>query len=106
MNPILYKKITTLFQKEMIKELAANSRKGDRDGWLSCDAMQLVIEIYYHTGKLQEAVKNNDMEKIREYSADISNLSMMTLDKSGGLLPIKYSKTNKPNTKWTQKVLL
>ena len=104
MNPI-YEKITSLFQKEMIKELAANSRKGDRDGWLSCDPMQLVIEVYYHNGKLQEAVKNNDLDKIREYATDVANMSMMILDRCGGLLPIEYVPTKKLNTEWTEDII-
>lgn len=103
----LYTDITELFQKEMILQLAANERKGDRDGWLSCESMQLVIEIYYHVGKLQEAVKDNDFELIREYSADVANLAMMVLDKTGGLLPLDGGvRLEKQNTAWTKSIMV
>ena len=106
MSTELYKKITDLFQEEMISQLAANKRKGDRAGWLSCEAMQLVLEMYYHTGKLQEAVKNNDLDLIREYSADVANISMMVLDKCGGLLPLEnIPSLDKPNTAWTKEIV-
>ncbi|MBP6908540.1 MAG: hypothetical protein KBB75_01820 [Candidatus Pacebacteria bacterium] len=106
MNKKLYKEITTLFQKEMIKQLSDNKRKGDRAGWLSCEPMQLVLEIYYHTGKLQEAVKNNKKELIREYTADVANIAMMVLDKSGGLLPLaEKNSLEKPNTTWTKNII-
>ncbi len=104
-NP-LYKEITNLFQEEMIKQLAVNKRKGDRPGWLACDPMQLVLEIYYHTGKLQQAVKENDLELIREYTADVANMSMMVLDRSGGLLPDTGEESlEKPNTLWTKNII-
>ncbi len=102
----LYTEITTLFQTEMIEQLKANKRKGDRPGWLACEPMQLVLEIYYHTGKLQEAVKDNDLSLIREYSADVANMAMMVLDKSGGLLPHERSLENeKQNTAWTKNII-
>jgi hypothetical protein len=101
-----YKEITSLFQEKMIEQLAANKRKGDRAGWLACDPMQLVLEIYYHTGKLQEAVKDNDAELIKEYSADVANMAMMVLDRTGGLLPpSEGTAAEKPNTAWTKDIL-
>lgn len=105
-NP-LYKEITNLFQEEMIKQLAINKRKGDRPGWLACDSMQLVLEVYYHTGKLQQAVKENDLELIREYTADVANMAMMILDKSGGLLENdpEITTVEKPNTSWTKNII-
>lgn len=102
----LYKDITDLFQQEMIHQLAANERKGDRAGWLACDPMQLVIEVYYHTGKLQEAVKNNNADLIKEYSADVANLAMMVLDKTVGILPLEEKEiSDKPNTVWTKNII-
>ena len=102
-----YTEITTLFQKEMVEQLAANKRKGDRAGWLSCEPMQLVLEMYYHTGKLQEAIKNNDTNLIREYSADVANIAMMVLDKTVGLMPVEdQAFLEKPNTQWTKNIVV
>ena len=101
-----YEEITSLFQREMIEQLAANKKKGDRAGWLACEPMQLVLEIYYHTGKLQEAVKNNNADLVREYSADVANMAMMVLDRTGGLLPLSdESLVEKPNTAWTKRIV-
>ena len=105
MENLLYQEVTEEFQKHMITQLQENSRKGDRAGWLSCTPMQLVLEIYYHTGKLQEAVKNNDSELIKEYSADVANMSMMVLDSCGYLLPKGDIETiETQNTKWIKSI--
>lgn len=90
----------------MIEQLALNKRKGDRAGWLACEPMQLVLEIYYHTGKLQEAVRSNNKNLIKEYSADVANMAMMVLDKTGGLLPLEENIfLEKPNTTWTKNII-
>lgn len=77
------------FVSYMDKELHANEGKGDRPdiGWMSMSADQAMLEVYYHAAKLQKAVKNDDTDLIREYSADVANMSMMLLDVCGGLLP-------------------
>jgi hypothetical protein len=89
----MYEAVTAEFRKYMIKELAANSAKGDRegeDGWLGCDNKFWVSELYYHVGKLQSAVMNNDVERVKENTADIANLAMMVLDNWIGLAPIPF----------------
>lgn len=92
----MYDAILPEFAKYMRKELAANFLKGDRNGvygWLLVTENRFWLsEIYYHTGKLQEAVKNNDIERIKEYCADIANLAMMLLDVKINLL--KQAKTD------------
>lgn len=70
----------------MESELHANAGKGDRPGWLSMSPAVGMLEIYYHTAKLQKAVKDGDIARIREHSADVANMSMMLLDICGGLL--------------------
>ena len=71
----------------MEAELHANAGKGDRPGWLSMTPAVGMLEIYYHASKLQKAVKNGDIDRIREHAADVANMSMMMLDICGGLLP-------------------
>lgn len=90
-NRDMYNVVTMNFREAMIQELAANFDKGDRegkDGWLKITYKQLLNEIYYHTGKLQEAVRNNDVPRIKEYAADVANLALMCYDKISPLAPI------------------
>lgn len=67
----------------MRKELHANVSKGDRPGWLSMSSDTCLLEIIYHFGKLQKAVKNRDGDGIIEYAADVANMSMMLVDICG-----------------------
>lgn len=67
----------------MEKELHANSGKGDRPAWLQMSSETCLLEIYYHLAKLQKAIKDGDLEGIREYSADVANMSMMMVDING-----------------------
>lgn len=69
----------------MRRELHANSKKGDRPGWLSMSKDTALLEIYWHTAKLSAAVKNGDDAAIAEHSADVANMAMMLLDVCGGL---------------------
>jgi len=80
-----YDDVLQPFLTLMRKELDANSRKGDRPGWLAMDANALLLEVYWHTAKLSAAVKNNDGPAIIEHSADVANMAMMVLDVCGGL---------------------
>ena len=70
----------------MRSELHANAGKGDRPGWLAMNPGECLLEIFYHMGKLQKAVKHNDDTGIREYAADVANMAMMLVDICG-LLP-------------------
>jgi hypothetical protein len=80
----MYDEILPIFMRFMRKELEANFGKGDRngkDGWLAVkDKKFWISELYYHVGKLQSALKADDIYLIQEYTADIANLAMMVLD--------------------------
>jgi len=80
-----YDDVLVPFVSLMRKELHANSRKGDRPGWLAMDANTALLEVYWHVAKLSAAVKNNDGPAIMEHSADVANMAMMVLDICGGL---------------------
>ena len=82
------------FVRLMDRELHANSGKGDRPGWLSMDRKTALLEIYYHLAKLQKAAKNDDADGIREYAADVANMSMMLVDVCGLLTAAHDGKGN------------
>jgi hypothetical protein len=86
-----YDDVLLPFLSLMRKELHANSRKGDRPGWLAMDANTALLEVYWHTAKLSAAVKNNDGPAIMEHSADVANMAMMVLDTCGGLAFVEQS---------------
>jgi hypothetical protein len=73
------------FVAMMEKELHANAGKGDRPGWLEMDGKTGLLEIFYHLSKLQKAVKDGNPDGIREYAADVANMSMMLVDICGQL---------------------
>jgi hypothetical protein len=80
-----YDDVLVPFVSLMRRELHANSRKGDRPGWLKMDANTALLEVYWHVAKLSAAVKNNDGPAIQEHSADVANMALMVLDVCGGL---------------------
>lgn len=81
-----YDEVLRPFLAMMENELHANAGKGDRPGWLQMDRKTALLEIYYHLGKLQKAVKNDDLTGIVEYAADVANMSMMLVDVCGLLI--------------------
>lgn len=83
-----FDRLIGVFSALMRKELLANSKKGDRPAWLKLTARDIVSDIYYHTGKLQLAVEEGNLEKIREYSADVANLALMVVDVEMNLLEL------------------
>ena len=89
----MYDDVTTKFNEYMKKELEANYLKGDRNGshgWLRVkDNKFWISELYYHVGKLQSALMNEDVCRIEENCADIANLALMTLDVKINLLDPK-----------------
>lgn len=80
-----YAEVLAPFLAMMDRELHANSGKGDRPGWLSMDRKTALLEIFYHLAKLQKAAKNDDLAGVREFSADVANMSMMLADICGVL---------------------
>lgn len=69
----------------MRRELHANAGKGDRPAWLKMSADTALLEIIYHFGKLQKAVRDSNSDAMSEYAADVANLCMMLLDICGAL---------------------
>jgi hypothetical protein len=80
-----YGDVLAPFLEMMNTELHANAGKGDRPGWLSMTPQTAMLEIHYHSAKLQKAVKDGDVDGIKEYSADVANMSMMMADIFGCL---------------------
>jgi hypothetical protein len=79
-----YLNVARTFSEQMINELIANHDKGGRtgpNGWLSYDDKLFLNELYYHVGKLQAALKSQDVELIKELSADVANFGLMIYDK-------------------------
>jgi hypothetical protein len=85
-----YDKVILEFGRYMRKELEANYLKGDRNGrlgWMNNkNNKSWISELYYHVGKLQSALMNDDIKRVAENCADIANLAMMTLDVKINLL--------------------
>jgi hypothetical protein len=78
------------FVVRMAEELAANSHKGDRDGWLNAGSRLMVSEVLYHAAKLAYALRqyeqgDGDADQVREFAADVANCSLMVAD-CGGVL--------------------
>ena len=82
-----YDEVLRPFVAMMEKELYANARKGDRPGWLQMDRKTAILEVFYHMGKLHQAVHRGEAEAIKEYAADVANMCMMLVDVCG-FLPI------------------
>ena len=81
-----YDDVLIPFVAMMRAELHANANKGDRPGWLQMDSKTAILEVFYHMGKLHQAVHRGDAEAIKEYAADVANMCMMLVDVCG-LLP-------------------
>jgi hypothetical protein len=86
------------FSELMKKELLANmKRKGGREGWLGMEPMDHLLQVYYHVGKLQAALKALEVVmsdehpsgseaayregQVREFAADVANHALMLLDR-------------------------
>lgn len=80
-----YGEVLAPFVQLMDKELHANSGKGDRHGWLSMDCKTAILEIHHHVAKLQKSALDHDLHGVREYAADVANMSMMLVDICGVL---------------------
>lgn len=81
-----YDDVLRPFLALMENELHANAGKGDRPGWLAMTPGECLLEIFYHMGKLQKAVKKGDDDGVREYAADVANMCMMLVDLCGLLV--------------------
>ena len=61
------------FTLKMNEELNKNEHKGNWNNWVPND-IDLKLEINHHVLKLYKAIDLNDLELIKEYSADVANL--------------------------------
>lgn len=99
--------VLATFVLNMRRELAANSGKGDRPGWMSDTPRSLLAEIQHHYVKLHAVVVEwerwaqgyearqvpwariqtaHDLTTlIAEFAADVANMSMMLADRCGAL---------------------
>lgn len=108
------------FRVLMLRELEANSRKGDQAGWLRADPEWLLHDITWHWAKLAMAWRDKkhalgscrDTEgcadplgcddhapidaRLREYGADVANMSLMFLDRLGLLPPPESAECKHP----------
>lgn len=97
------------FAALMLTELDANSRKGDKAGWMSADPEALLHDITWHWAKLAMAFRERKHHlgscrdpqacsdhprdwltveaAIQEHAADVANMSLMFLDRLGLLSP-------------------
>lgn len=75
-----YDDVLQPFLSLMRAELHANAHKGDRPGWLQMDRKTAVLEVFYHLGKLHQAVHRDEAAAIKEYAADVANMCMMLVD--------------------------
>lgn len=63
------------FVERMESELQANAHKGDWRAWKPT-ALQALSELQHHEAKLMQALAADDCEHIREFCADIANITM------------------------------
>lgn len=78
-----YYNVLRPFMALMAGELAANSHKGDRPGWLKMTKWQALGEVKHHHQKLDVAVAEGRRDLIVEHAADVANCAMMLLDVCG-----------------------
>ncbi|MCM8743582.1 hypothetical protein [Pseudomonas koreensis] len=92
-----YDEVLLPFLSLMRAELHANAHKGDRPGWLQMDRNTAVLEVFYHLGKLHQAVHRDESAAIKEHAADVANMCMMLLDVCA-CLDATAALNNKPST--------
>jgi hypothetical protein len=68
------KLLSTDFILQMEKELQNNQHKGNWLNWFPTKEESL-SELDHHVLKLKIALLNNNTENIKEYSADVANIS-------------------------------
>lgn len=78
------------FIEAMADELRANATKGDRSSWLTMSSRDAIAEVLYHAAKLAYAARQHlqgegEMDRVREFAADVANCALMTADIHGAL---------------------
>lgn len=74
------------FMLRMVKELEANSGKGDWRDWHP-DRSLIVSEIRHHVDKLAEAIDKHHPALVSEFAADLANYAMKASEIYGEPLP-------------------
>lgn len=65
------------FIEAMNKELKDNAHKGNwQEFAIKENRIEILNEFYHHLGKLSLAIKEEDENLIKEYSADVANIAM------------------------------
>lgn len=82
------------FANNMQPELIANEQRKGKDGWKRLDKFYLFSEMLSHAEKLFATMGSGDGALIKEYTADIGNLSMMIADVCGVLKQSKMVTTD------------
>lgn len=75
----MYEEEISQFSRLMVREMEANSNKGDMGEWLKIDTKALLADVLYHAGKLAVAMREKDEDRVEEHAADVANLAMMTM---------------------------
>jgi hypothetical protein len=68
------------FAEFMRQELERNEWKGDRETRRDLTPYELLMEIFWHATKLSVAMRDEDLDRIIEHTADVANQAMMVAD--------------------------
>jgi hypothetical protein len=61
-------------ESAMIRERGNNiHQEGKNEAWTKMTAKEILFDLYYHVGKLQEGILNRDKKKMLEHVGDIGN---------------------------------
>lgn len=66
---------TQQFQERMLQELETNAHKGNWHKWTPL-LLEWILEMNHHLNKLYKALREDNKERICEYSADVANLAL------------------------------
>jgi hypothetical protein len=74
----------------MEAKLAENRHKGNRDGWIGCEATHLLIRLREEVDELERSLMyratSGTRQVVRE-CADVANFAMMIADVAGRMKP-------------------
>lgn len=58
----------------MLKERIHNvNKEGNNEAWRNLTSKEILFDLYYHIGKLQQGILNKNKEKMLEHIGDIGN---------------------------------
>lgn len=82
-EPPAWQRMIDKFRRQMCREMAANTFKGD--AWKELCQEQHEAELIYHVLKLIYSARAADQTAILEHAADVGNCAAMMADKHGVL---------------------